>query len=113
MLQVVLIAIVCGGLSILFFLLEVHQSLKNLDKFLATHIGISRVAILWKLPLCFYPLLSDTSVTLFAIWLFGMHGGMVGMMVSMMVSVMSSFYFQIRLLRHPIKFDKRIDSKTL
>lgn len=103
MFGVLVIVLVCGLLTIFFFLLEIHQSLKNLDRFLETHRGASRIRLVWNIPRLFSPVILDSSVTLFAIWLFGISGGMYSMATAMMVSVCSSVYFQIRQFKHPVK----------
>jgi presenilin-like A22 family membrane protease len=103
MFEIFIIVLVCGLLTIFFFLLEIHQSLSNLNKFLAVNKGISRLKLVWNVPRLFSPVILDTSVTLFAVWLFGMSGGALSMLTAMLCSVTSSVYFQIRQRTHPVK----------
>ncbi|OGJ90446.1 MAG: hypothetical protein A2268_02980 [Candidatus Raymondbacteria bacterium RifOxyA12_full_50_37] len=100
MLGVLIVALVCGGISIIFIIMEINQSFNNLCKTWETLHGIGKIQMLWLWPLAIMPVLLDVGITLGVVWLFSMNGGMVGMMTAMMCSALVSGYLFIRRKRH-------------
>ncbi|OGJ86563.1 MAG: hypothetical protein A2487_13490 [Candidatus Raymondbacteria bacterium RifOxyC12_full_50_8] len=100
MLEVLIIALVCGALSIIFIILEINASFNNLIRTWENLHGLSKLCMLWLWPLAILPVLIDVGITLGVVWLFSINGGMVGSMTAMMCSAFVSGYLFIRRKRH-------------
>lgn len=95
MLLITIIGLICGGISIIFIVMEIDESFKNwgylTQNFKAYHI--------YKLPYiiikAWLPLIMDVGITLGVVWLFSM-GGVMGMLVSLMASSIISSYLYFR-----------------
>lgn len=101
MLIITLIALVFGGISILFIASEINESIDNFLKLSEANRGLKKITLLWKWPGPFKRLAMDVAITIGIIWLFSM-GGMMGMIVSLLCSGIISGNLWIRKRRKKV-----------